>query len=279
MRQLLFLFLSGLLCHSVFAQNDSLKTQGVYKVYTKYELPISAVSYLGIITGYSAIDNHSNTTKETALSIKASDVNSFDRSVTDFPYSKYDHHHLVSDYWMKGMIAAPALLFLKKDLRKDWLSISTLYLESHLASAGLFLLGQRTVRKHRPIVYNADAPLSLRTGVNTNNSFFSGHVNTTATASFFIAKIWNDYHPNYSVWKKLAIYTAAAIPPYIVAYNRIRAGKHFRTDVAVGFLVGAACGILVPEFRRNKARKNQSISWVPVMGSDMVGLNCTVRFN
>ena len=45
------------------------------------------------------------------------------------------------------------------------------------------------------------------------------------------------------------MWVAAAVPA-VVAYFRIRAGKHFLTDNLVGYAVGATVGVLVPRLHR-----------------------------
>ena len=46
------------------------------------------------------------------------------------------------------------------------------------------------------------------------------------------------------------LWATAAIVPAIQGYLRVRAGKHFVTDVVVGYLIGAAVGLLVPSLHR-----------------------------
>lgn len=273
MNKLLLLFAIILCKSNSFAQDTT--HVSMYKTYYKYEIPASLVAFYGISKGYGAMDNHTNTTLETMLSLNADDINSFDRNVVDFPADQYSKHHRISDVWMKGMLAAPSLLFLNDEIRKDWKDVLTLYFETHISSAGLFLIGQRSVRRHRPLVYNSGVPIEERTGVNTNNSFFSGHVNTTASASFFIAKVWNDYHSDYTTLQKLGVYALAVIPPYMSGYHRLRAGKHFRSDVFTGLAVGAATGILIPHLRKNK---NRNLTVTPFTTVNQTGLNIVCKF-
>jgi membrane-associated phospholipid phosphatase len=95
------------------------------------------------------------------------------------------------------------------------------------------------------------------------NSFFSGHTSTTAAASFFMAKVISDYHPELGA-KKWFLFAAALIPPTFVGYHRYRGFKHFPTDIAVGTAIGAAVGILTPHF--HKKRSTYNISVVPLTG-------------
>ena len=81
------------------------------------------------------------------------------------------------------------------------------------------------------------------------NSFYSGHVATVAASTFFMAKVYSDYNPGIGNNKYL-LYGAATIPPLILGYCRVKALKHFPSDVAVGIGMGALVGIIVPELHR-----------------------------
>jgi membrane-associated phospholipid phosphatase len=65
-----------------------------------------------------------------------------------------------------------------------------------------------------------------------------------------LAKVYTDYHQIKGL-KRIGIFTLAAIPPALVGYYRTEAGKHFKSDVITGFVSGAICGILVPEFHKD----------------------------
>ena len=55
----------------------------------------------------------------------------------------------------------------------------------------------------------------------------------------------------------MILYTVASIPPAFVAAYRMKAGKHFRTDVIAGFVVGGAMGIMIPDLhRRSRGKRN-----------------------
>ena len=145
-----------------------------------------------------------------------------------------------------------------KKLRKDWFQLVSMYLVTHAINNTIFLAAVSSVHRVRPLVYNTALPVSERTGEAKNNSFYSGHVANTAASSFFIVKVFTDYH-HIKGWKRMALYGAAAVPPVLVGSYRLRAGRHFRSDVIAGLLIGATCGIMVPELHRIKNRKNLSI--------------------
>ena len=76
-------------------------------------------------------------------------------------------------------------------------------------------------------------------------SFFSGHTSMTAANSFYAAKVYADMYPD-SKWKPW-VWTAAALLPAVTAQQRMAAGKHFFTDVLVGYGVGALIGWGIPQ--------------------------------
>jgi membrane-associated phospholipid phosphatase len=67
---------------------------------------------------------------------------------------------------------------------------------------------------------------------------------------FAAASMFSAYHPD-SKWKPV-VWTVAAILPAATAYYRVRGGKHFITDVATGYAMGALTGILIPRLHLRK---------------------------
>ena len=67
-----------------------------------------------------------------------------------------------------------------------------------------------------------------------------------------MVKTYTDYHPDLG-WKKFLLYGAASVPPLFVGYLRVKSLDHFPSDAGVGFMVGALCGVLVPEIHRLKS--------------------------
>ena len=57
----------------------------------------------------------------------------------------------------------------------------------------------------------------------------------------------------------------AAALPALTGYLRIRAGRHYPSDVLVGYLVGGAVGYLIPTLHKKKP-KGKSLSIAPSMG-------------
>jgi len=202
------------------------------------------------------------------------DINAFDRSATRQDASKiYDAWDL-SDIGMRGSFLLPALLMLDKEIRQDWAPVLLLYLESEAIVGNLFSWGAAMhIDRIRPLVYNPDVSYGDKTFKRNKNSFYSGHTSSSAAASFFVAKVYCDYHPELGA-KKLIFYGLAIIPPAFTGYYRYKGMKHFPTDVITGFAVGATTGILVPHLHK---RKNSNLSLIPVTGR-YSGLAMTLKF-
>ena len=66
--------------------------------------------------------------------------------------------------------------------------------------------------------------------------------------SFLTAKMYHDFYPESDA--RPYVWASAALIPAITGYLRVRGGKHYLTDVLVGYGVGAAIGILVPQLHK-----------------------------
>ena len=154
-----------------------------------------------------------------------------------------------------AMGALPVSLLIDKSIRRDWGDVMIMGLEVNAVVIGIYTvspIGPLFQTRNRPITYYSNktqypnVPVSLNNG-NNKNSFYSGHVASAAAASFFMAKVYCDYHPDAN---KYIVYGAAAVPPLVMGYVRLMALDHFPSDVAVGLAVGTLCGILIPELHR-----------------------------
>ncbi len=255
------------------AQRDS-SYQKIYKVNTRYELPAAAGGVLLSMYGFRQLEIASEMTASDVAKLDASRINSFDRPVTRINPSGFQTAETRSDLLLNISLFSPLLLALDKDIRRDWLDLFSIYLATHAADNAVYFLGGFSVRRARPLTYNPLVDLAVKTGTGKSSSFFSGHTSFSAAATFFMAKVYTDYH-HIQGWNRVLVYTAAAIPPALVGYYRIQAGKHFKTDVIVGLLVGASSGILVPELHKNRNR-NHPLTVNPYYGEGGGGLAFTI---
>ncbi|MDO8367025.1 MAG: phosphatase PAP2 family protein [Saprospiraceae bacterium] len=155
-----------------------------------------------------------------------------------------------SDVVFYAASLAPVLLLADSKVRKESGAISVMYLETMTLTGGLTLMTKNLSKRPRPYTYNPNASISLKQRRDARQSFFSGHTSSTAAASFFAAKVWSDLNPG-SKWKPV-IWAAAAGIPAVTGFLRVRAGRHFFTDVATGYALGATVGWLVPVLHQSK---------------------------
>jgi len=243
-----------LLAVQVQAQPDS-SVDKIYNVKVKYELP-AATAGLVLFSSVAlpAVIELASIREADLAKLDPADINWFDRPEALRRGTDYGKAISHSDVLLNGTLIAPVFLMLDKHIRKDWLNTITLYMLTHAVNNTIFLGGTSFVRRVRPLVYNTDLPVSERTGKGKTNSFYSGHVSNVAASTFFMVKLYTDHH-HIKGWKRIALYGAAAVPPTLVGISRLRAGRHFRTDVITGFLVGATNGIMVPELHRITSKK------------------------
>jgi membrane-associated phospholipid phosphatase len=175
-----------------------------------------------------------------------------------------------------GLLVAPVLPFtlaLDKKVRSNFLDYSMMYVEMHAVNSTLYLASTLTIRRKRPFVYNPNVDIEKKEGIKTTDSFFSGHVSVVTSSTFFMTKVFLDHHPELKK-KRFLFYSLASIPPIYTAYFRYRAGKHYPSDLIVGYMVGAATGILVPELHKLRDNRLGITAWG--MG-DAGGLRLTYK--
>jgi membrane-associated phospholipid phosphatase len=156
----------------------------------------------------------------------------------------------VSDVLLSSSMVLPFTLLASSNIRQDYKTALIIGAETFVLNYGLTNLAKISFQRTRPFVYNPDAPLSKKMEHDARLSFFSGHTSTVASMSFMAAQMYSDYHPHSKA--NPYVWAAAAVLPTITACLRVRAGKHFPTDVITGYVVGAAVGMLVPRLHRIK---------------------------
>ncbi len=241
-----------ILCTFIFL-GVSLSAQTPYELNWKKEL---AFSGLGLGTFGLGVYQRSQTPLYTINGLellKPSSINGFDKNAIK-NYSLSAHH--ASDYFWYGSFSAPLWFLAGKETRKDIGTIAALWGETVAINSGLTLLTKYTVRRTRPYAYNSNAPMEKKLTPNAKGSFFSGHTSMTAANTFFAAKVFSDYYPD-SKWKPV-VWIAATTIPAITGYLRVRGGRHFTTDVIVGYLAGASVGYFVPQLHKRKKVKGLS---------------------
>ena len=254
------------------SQTDS--SENVYGYNYWIDIPSIVLGFGFNFYGQERLRNYPRLDSSDYINLGPSDINRFDRSATrQDPEFANDAHNL-SDFGLRIAPALPFLLGFDKEIRKDALNLSMMYLQMHSINASVYLISALNIRRKRPFVYNPDEIYERKSGPKSTDSFFSGHVSVVSASTFFMAKVYMDYHPE-KKWKYL-YYGLASVPAIYTGYFRYKAGKHFPSDLIVGFAVGAAVGILTPELHKSRIYKNVKIQ--PQIGSNFYGLSSSLRF-
>lgn len=236
----------------VFSQSPSDSTP--FHLNWRLDLPILAGG-LGLnAISYFSVENLGSRSELEIQEISPVHLLKIDKKATDNFDLSADK---ASDFMVVGSAFLPLTLMADKDIRQDAKKISVLLSETILLTHGLTLVTKRLTLRNRPYVYNPEVPLEDKLTVSPRLSFFSGHTSMTAGFSFFTAKVWSDYHP-YSRWKPV-VWTAAATIPAVTGYLRYKAGKHYFTDVAAGYAVGALVGYLVPHLHKIDTKSKRKL--------------------
>jgi hypothetical protein len=153
-----------------------------------------------------------------------------------------------TDKLLLTSFASPFFLLLDKTGRDNFDDVAMIVFQGALLNSALINLTKVTAQRTRPYNYNPDAPLDIKLRKSSRYSFYSGHVATAAYFSMTTAQLYSDLHPNSKA--RPFVWAAAGLIPAAVAYGRMRAGKHFFTDVLIGFAAGTAIALTVPALHR-----------------------------
>ncbi len=198
-------------------------------------------------------------------------VNGFDRGNAGFYSEKADNDSYIP---FQGAFALPIVAaLLNNNERQKFGQVMVLYLETMAVTGALFTMATGTVYRERPYVYGTKAPLDKRLENDARRSFYAGHTAATAAATFFTAKVFQDFNPNSKA--KPFVWAAAAAVPALVGYLRYKAGMHFLSDNLLGYVLGAGAGIFIPELHKNKKFRNLTV--IPEAGKDYKGLSLTYK--
>jgi len=208
------------------------------------------------VFGSSLCDNHRSITLEEIRLLDRMDVNGFDRSAT-YNWSpewgdRSDRYRDILVYSSIFLLSVPPLFHAKLT---ETGTVAVMFLESTLFLSGLTYITKATVGRRRPYVYNTLLSVEERHAMGGNDayfSFFSGHTAAAFTAATFLSKVMTDIHGD-SIWTKL-LWGSSLTVAAMTGYARIKAGKHYPSDVIAGAVVGFAIGYLIPTLHKKKRK-------------------------
>jgi membrane-associated phospholipid phosphatase len=249
--------------HAGDTRQKPVRKGSVYKIKPAIDLPIIAAGTAWSLYGFSQIYSKPSSSEEEILSLNKNNVNSFDRGATNNYSPSADK---ASDYMFYGSMPVPLLLMMfDGKVRQDFGNVLLVWWET-MSVTGIYYTGSAYLfDRYRPLAYNPEAPMHERTDGNAKNSFLGGHPALVGSCMFFTAKVYSDYHPESNA--KWVFYTVATGATATTALLRLKAGKHFPTDLLVGSIMGPLTGILVPHFHKRKIFKDPHLSITPYTGS------------
>jgi membrane-associated phospholipid phosphatase len=230
---------------------------------------VFGTSIIVAFTASAIDDNLPKLTIAEINSLSKNDINPIDRLSAGF-YSK--EQSMVSDILVGTSIISPFFLMIDKDIRKDVVTIGTLYLEVALFSTFIPSYGKGGARRIRPYVYGTTAPLSEKLNIDSRRSFFSGHATWAFATSIFFANVYSDYYPN-SKYNDYVWYGSIGIAS-TVSFLRVSSGAHFISDVLVGAAVGSTIGYVIPYLHRNNS---EDFSLSPQISPHYKGISLSLR--
>ncbi|HWN68097.1 MAG TPA: phosphatase PAP2 family protein, partial [Haliangium sp.] len=172
-------------------------------------------------------------------------------------------------------VVSPVMLQVSRGLSRE--TNRRLLLYSEAVSASLFLNGLAKYLVQRPRPYNYHPDQRVRdyaesSGEDSHLSFYSGHASTAFSAavagSYLFSLGPGDRKTKAAVWLfQFALATTTS-------GLRVRAGKHFYSDVAIGAVAGSATGLLIPALHAGKhgLRMPTSIEWGAMAGGVIMGV-------
>lgn len=223
------------------------------------------------LIGYELIKNKRDLTPAELATKTKSSLPFFDRSSAGYfsPQADKDSYILFDGSYAIPLIAG----LINKNERQKFGQVVVLYLETMAITGSMYTLTAGLVYRSRPFVYGNLAPLAKRLDKGAQRSFYGGHVATTAAATFFTAKIFQEFNPGSRLTPYL--YGTAGGLTILMGYLRYKAGYHFLSDCVLSGIIGGATGILVPHFHKNKSR-NFSLS--PNFINSQPGFVFTLKF-
>ncbi len=189
-------------------------------------------------------------------------VNPFDRKTIDNYREEGAGDYLLYASFLIPL-TVPLTIFKGDEHKSDWKVWAVMTSELLILNGGFNGILKSSVLRIRPFVYNPDVSLELKTVKNARFSFYSAHTSTTASLTFFTARLFSSYLTDTKT--KTLIWIGAVTYPALTGFLRLETGRHFRTDVITGYFFGAFFGYIMPDLHRIS---NDRLSFRPSLGGD-----------
>lgn len=225
----------------------------------KKDLPIMGGSALSTLAGFWLMEQVPPLTEADIAALDPNDINAFDRGATrQYRYADAN----LSDYLLTFSVLTPLSVLASRPVRKEFGPVLVMYIETAALAGGLTSISKGLFKRKRPYNYNPEVGLNEKLSVGARHSFFSGHVSTSAAFCFLTAYMVDRYAERPG-WK-WAAWSGAVLVPGTIGYWRYTSGKHFPTDILVGYIIGGSTGILIPYLHKAQLPEEVSLQVYPV---------------
>jgi len=234
-----------LICiNTVWSQTDTLKTG--YYLNKKRDIIYGSASILSFGTFYYLQHQVKPLSIQEVNSLNPSSIPSFDRVAT--------HHYDITARKLSNILIYTSFLarlgiFYNKKSRSALFDIGVVGYQSIFLSQAI-ANGFKLALRNRPYMYNPNVPMHMKTESEARFSFFSAHTTTVSTICFTTAFAYDLYYPN-SKYKNL-MWASAITLPALEGFLRVKAGKHYPSDVLTGYLVGLGTSYLMHKLHLKK---------------------------
>jgi undecaprenyl-diphosphatase len=167
-------------------------------------------------------------------------------------------------------VADPILSGVRENNVQTFMVDAMMYAESALVTAAMTNLSKLAIRRPRPRAYLEQEKLAEQypdpatrpdiTETDTALSFVSGHSSVVAALSATATHLAFARAPKGSARPWITMVGGILLTSF-VAYERVRSGAHFPTDVIAGALIGASVGVLVPHMHDDE-KLTQKHVWI-----------------
>ena len=254
--------------HNSNYSSEKTKLQ-IYKLKPAVDIPVFAVGAGWSAYAFTKIYSKPHSTEEQILGLNKNNIPWFDRWAVR-PFS--ESLDRISYYPFFASMPLPFLFLTGEKTRKDFFKLTFLYLEAMSITGFLYTGSVYFADRYRPYAYTDESTIEQRTRGGAKNSFYAGHVALVATSTFFMAKVYADYHPGSNV--KWLFYTLAGAATAATAGLRLAAGQHFPSDLLLGAAQGTLTGLLVPQLHKHKIIKDPNLSIMPDGNGKSFGFAC-----
>jgi membrane-associated phospholipid phosphatase len=202
----------------------------------------------------------------------------WDRELVPFDEPVKAHFSAAAAHASDVLVTATTLAPLALHAGQGWNAASAsralVYGETIAASLALSSIAKYAVRRPRPYVYNRDPQVEAyarRAKKDSHLSFYSGHAATAFAAAvssgYLFAQSSDEPAARTAVWAS-GLFLAGA-----TSNLRVRAGKHFYSDVLLGAAAGAALGLAVPALHHHGGPTHAlaPAEWVAIATAPVAG--------